>query len=367
MLDDVLAIPDHLRDALWRVESARLEPADAAGLMVCGMGGSAIGGDLAAAALGDRLTRPLLTVRGYELPSWATPEWTVLCSSYSGDTEETLACFAAAEALGARRIVASTGGALVEDAREAGVPVIGLPGLLPAPRTAVAYMLVCAAEVAALGGHRPPGSHRDRRRGRLPGRAVRRAAGPRRGAGRLVSTGRVPVIVRLRPHRAGRPSLEDADQRERRSSTPSSPSCPRPTTTRSAAGRASAFSAVLLEDSDQHPRERRRFELTGEAIAGRRRRGDPHRDAGRDPRRPPALGDDARRPRLARPSQGARSRPAAGRGDRGFQGGSGQALARGGVGPSGSLSKTRGRAALECFGEGPPTAHPRSGLRVPKL
>ena len=79
----------------------------------------------------------------------------MLCSSYSGDTEETLACFAAAEALGARRIVASTGGALVEAARAAGVPVIGLPGLLPAPRTAVAYMLVCAAEVAALAGAAP--------------------------------------------------------------------------------------------------------------------------------------------------------------------------------------------------------------------
>ena len=60
MIDDVLGIPDQLRDALWRIESARLEPAEAAGLMVCGMGGSAIGGDLAAAALGDRLTRPLL-------------------------------------------------------------------------------------------------------------------------------------------------------------------------------------------------------------------------------------------------------------------------------------------------------------------
>lgn len=105
MLEDVLAIPDHLRDALWRIESARLEAADSAGVLVCGMGGSAIGGDLAAAALGDRLTRPLLTVRGYELPSWATPGWTVLCSSYSGDTEETLACFAAGEALGDRKSV----------------------------------------------------------------------------------------------------------------------------------------------------------------------------------------------------------------------------------------------------------------------
>src|SRR4051794_5607656 len=149
MLDDVLAIPDHLRDALWRVESARLEPAEAAGLLVCGMGGSAIGADLAAAALGDRLTPPLLTVRGYGLPSWVTPEWTVLCSSYSGNTEETLACFAAAEALGARRLVAGTGGELVDGARESGVPVIGLPGILQ-PRAAVAYMVTIAIEVAAL-------------------------------------------------------------------------------------------------------------------------------------------------------------------------------------------------------------------------
>lgn len=155
MLDDVLAIPDHLRDALWRVESARLGRGEAAGLLVCGMGGSAIGGDLAAAALGERLAGPLLTVRGYALPGWATAEWAVLCSSYSGDTEETLSCFAAAEELGARRVVASTGGALVERARAAGDPVIGLPGLLPAPRTAVAYMLVCALEVAAAAGIAP--------------------------------------------------------------------------------------------------------------------------------------------------------------------------------------------------------------------
>ena len=73
MLDDILAIPDHLGDALWRVESARLEPFETAGLAICGMGGSAIGGDLAAAALGERLSGPLLTVRGYELPSWPTP------------------------------------------------------------------------------------------------------------------------------------------------------------------------------------------------------------------------------------------------------------------------------------------------------
>jgi hypothetical protein len=37
MLDDVLAIPDHLRDALWRVESARLERGESAGVLVCGV------------------------------------------------------------------------------------------------------------------------------------------------------------------------------------------------------------------------------------------------------------------------------------------------------------------------------------------
>jgi glucose/mannose-6-phosphate isomerase len=93
-LDDVLALPDHLSDALWRVESARIEPFDApGGLVVCGMGGSAIGGDLAAVAFGNRLSRPLTTERGYELPFAMLPDRAVLCSSYSGDTEETIACY----------------------------------------------------------------------------------------------------------------------------------------------------------------------------------------------------------------------------------------------------------------------------------
>jgi len=122
--------------------------------MVCGMGGSAIGGELAAAALGARLERPLLVARGYGLPSWLGDRWTVLCCSYSGETEETVACFRAAGELGARRLVAGTGGTLVAEAREAGVPVVGLPGIFQ-PRAAVAYFFVVAAEVAALSGAAP--------------------------------------------------------------------------------------------------------------------------------------------------------------------------------------------------------------------
>jgi glucose/mannose-6-phosphate isomerase len=264
MLDDILAIPDHLRDALWRVESARLESSEAAGLMVCGMGGSAIGGDLAAAALGDRLTRPLLTVRGYGLPSWATPEWAVLCSGYSGNTEETLACFAAAEALGARRLVASTGGELVDGAREDGVPVIGLPGILSAPRTAVAYMLVCATEVAAAVGVAPRiHTEIDAAAAFLEGESESLQKRGEEIVARLgdsvaVITGAdltAPVARRWKTQineNAELPAffseLPEADHNE-------------------LCGWSGAeFSAVMLEDCDQHPRERRRFELTAELI-----------------------------------------------------------------------------------------------------
>jgi glucose/mannose-6-phosphate isomerase len=264
MLDDVLAIPDHLRDALWRVESARLEPADAAGLIVCGMGGSAIGGDLAAAALGDRLTKPLFTVRGYGLPSWATPAWTVLCSSYSGNTEETLACFDAAEALGARRLVASTGGALVDRAREAGVPVIGLPGILQ-PRAAVAYMFAIATEAAALAGVAPrvhteidsAAEFLSEQAADLQSRAAEIAVAL--GSSVPVITGAdltAPVARRWKTQINENPKqaaffseLPEADHNEL------------------CGWDGDAFAAVLLEDADQHPRERRRFELTAETIA----------------------------------------------------------------------------------------------------
>ena len=151
-LADVLDLPEHLRDALWRVESANLTPHDSpGGLIIAGMGGSGIGGALAIAALGDRASRPIACARDYALPPWTTPDTTVLCCSYSGQTEETLAAYEAAGALGAHRIVCTTGGQLAEVARADGVPVIPLPGGYQ-PRATVGYTLVVALEVAALVG-----------------------------------------------------------------------------------------------------------------------------------------------------------------------------------------------------------------------
>jgi len=154
-LGAVLALPEHLRDALWRVESAIMNEWDTpGGLVVAGMGGSAIGGALARAALGDHASRPIFVTRAYGLPPWTTPETTVLCASYSGNTEETLACYESAAALGAQRVVVTAGGRLAELARADRVPVIPLPGGFQ-PRAAVAYMTVAALEVAALCGAGP--------------------------------------------------------------------------------------------------------------------------------------------------------------------------------------------------------------------
>src|SRR4051795_2996372 len=154
-LTDVLAIPEHLRDALWKVESAQVPDWDSpARLVAAGMGGWSMGGALARAALGDTASRPILAARAYGLPPWTTPDTTVLCASYSGETEETLACYEAAGALGATRVVATSGGRLAELARADGVPVIPVAGGLQ-PRAAVAYMTVAALEVAARCGAGP--------------------------------------------------------------------------------------------------------------------------------------------------------------------------------------------------------------------
>lgn len=265
MLDAVRAMPDHLRDALWRIETARAGAMEAPAAFVCGVGGSAVGGDLAIAALSDRLTKPMLVPRGYELPSWAPAGSAVLCSSYSGNTEETLACYAAAEALGARRLVATTGGELADVARADGVPVIGLPAGLQ-PRAAVGYMFCIAAELAALSVAGPrinteidaAASHLGEALAAAESRARELAA--EIGDATVLVYGSdltAPVAYRWKTQvneNAKLPAfsseLPEADHNELEGWS----------------GADRRFAAVFLEDRDQHPRERKRFELTAKAI-----------------------------------------------------------------------------------------------------
>jgi glucose/mannose-6-phosphate isomerase len=156
MLDDVLAQPHQYEDAIWRTESAGVGRGEyTRGVVICGMGGSAIGADLAASAIGPRAQAPITTIRGYELPDWVGSDTLVVCASYSGNTEETLHCFDDAGDKGAPRVVVTTGGELAERARAAGnVPVIGVPSGMQ-PRAAVVYGTVTSLLCAELAGASP--------------------------------------------------------------------------------------------------------------------------------------------------------------------------------------------------------------------
>ena len=270
-LDAALSLPDFLRDAIWRAGSAGIEPIEASGLIVCGMGGSAIGGDLAAAALGSRLGKPLDVVRGYGVPAWTPPDRAILCSSYSGNTEETIACYAAAEAVGAQRIVATTGGAIGDAARSDGVPVIGMPAGLQ-PRAAVGYTFAIAAEVAALVGAGPAirteidssASHLESARDSLLALAADVGGRIHGSVPLLYGCGlTTPVAYRWKCQVNENAKLPAFDH--------SIPELDHNEIVGWTGAEAGAFSAVLLGDKDQHPRERERFELTAELIADRAR------------------------------------------------------------------------------------------------
>lgn len=93
-------------------------------VLIAGMGGSAIGADLLAAYGASLVPVPVLVHRDYGLPLFARgAETLVICSSHSGNTEETLDAFEAARLAECRMIAVSTGGELAKRARENNIPV----------------------------------------------------------------------------------------------------------------------------------------------------------------------------------------------------------------------------------------------------
>jgi glucose/mannose-6-phosphate isomerase len=142
MLDRIKDLPKQVREA-WRIAStAMLPPAhgDVRNITVAGMGGSAIGGDLAAALLADELKVPMGVHRDYGLPAYIGRDSLVIVSSYSGNTEETLSSFAEAQKRGARVIALTTGGKIAELAKAARYPVVTF-SYTAQPRAALGYSL----------------------------------------------------------------------------------------------------------------------------------------------------------------------------------------------------------------------------------
>lgn len=125
MIDDINGLPDQLLIALKAVAEYSLpEWIGFENLLIAGMGGSAIAGDLLSAYLAPTCPLPIFVHRDYGVPAWVSATKTlVICCSHSGNTEETLSSFEAAKALGCRVAVITTGGKLAAAAKAAGYPV----------------------------------------------------------------------------------------------------------------------------------------------------------------------------------------------------------------------------------------------------
>jgi glucose/mannose-6-phosphate isomerase len=122
---------------------------------VCGMGGSAIAGDLVSSVYAPKLRRPMGTLREYYLPSWVGENTLVFLMSYSGNTEETLTAAMQAVERGCLIVAVTSGGKLESFYGGQGVPVVPVPPGLQ-PRAALLHLLVPMVVVLSRLGVIPP-------------------------------------------------------------------------------------------------------------------------------------------------------------------------------------------------------------------
>jgi glucose/mannose-6-phosphate isomerase len=147
MLNHALNLPNTCADA-WELAEQTFSRLDLEPLkqvrriVLVGMGGSAIGGDLLSALVADESSRPVYVQRGYDLPAFVKgSETLVIGSSYSGNTEETLSAFTQARQRGALLFAATTNGEIARLAEEWEAPVFRFE-YESQPRAALGYSFV---------------------------------------------------------------------------------------------------------------------------------------------------------------------------------------------------------------------------------
>jgi glucose/mannose-6-phosphate isomerase len=141
MIQRIKEFPAQCRQAWQAAMSFDLPPhyANVDKVVVLGMGGSAIGGDLVRSLTQAELKVPVIVHRDYGLPAFADVRTLLIASSYSGNTEETLSAFEAALGAGYKKLVAiTTGGKLKEMAGANNIPVFNIE-YQAQPRAALGY------------------------------------------------------------------------------------------------------------------------------------------------------------------------------------------------------------------------------------
>jgi len=109
-----------------KVDVSSLKNKNFSSIVFCGLGGSAIGGDLLCDYLFGEMKLPFIVVRGYNLPSLVNENTLVIISSYSGNTEESISCFEQALKIKCKIAVITSGGKIDEMASKNSLPVLHL-------------------------------------------------------------------------------------------------------------------------------------------------------------------------------------------------------------------------------------------------
>ncbi len=127
-------------------------------VVVLGMGGSGVAGDLLQAIAGPLLPVPVTVVKGYAPPAFVGPSTLVFAVSFSGNTEETVEAATAASEAGASMVAVTQGGRLAELARDRNAPVVPVPETIPQPRAGIGAVaippLVVLEDIGLLPGAR---------------------------------------------------------------------------------------------------------------------------------------------------------------------------------------------------------------------
>ncbi|MGB9857650.1 MAG: bifunctional phosphoglucose/phosphomannose isomerase [Dictyoglomaceae bacterium] len=143
MLGAVYKLPEQIEEAREISYNAelKLEGREIKKVLVLGMGGSAIGGDILRAIAFDAGRIPIVVNRDYSLPSWVDKNTLVFAVSYSGNTVETLESAKSSYEKEAEVVAITSGGKLAEFAKEKKLTLIQIPKGL-APRAAIGYVTI---------------------------------------------------------------------------------------------------------------------------------------------------------------------------------------------------------------------------------
>ena len=143
MYGSIWDFPENIVEAIGLGESVNLKNkySDINKIIVAGMGGSATGGDVVYSLIGHEIKIPYIVIRGYNIPTWVDSSTLVICSSYSGNTEETIRFLEKAKSAQAKIVAITTGGELAKLCKKYNFDRVIIPSGLQ-PRAALAFSFI---------------------------------------------------------------------------------------------------------------------------------------------------------------------------------------------------------------------------------